>query len=414
MRIIAFMNQKGGVGKTTTAVNLGACLAKIGRKVLLIDIDPQANSSIHLGVDIYKNKESIYTVLVDDSPISKAIMKTGRKNFDLLPSNIDLSGAEVELASAVGRETILRDSLLEHVREGAQYEYVLIDCPPSLGLLSLNALTTASEVFIPVQTQFFALQGMGKLLDVVKLVKRRLNPQLDLTGIVLTMYDTRTNLAHEVVEEVRKYFKEKVFATVIRNNVRIAEAPGHGKSVIEYDSGSKGAKDYMALAREVAGVELETEPMTWPPPGFEEEARRAEERLKKIILDERAVTNAPSEIAAEIGLETVSEEDVRQAPEDSSEEPHLDPPPETQTDSPHTDAEEEIREIKDMIELASGEGFMRFAAADEKSADISCPPAVQQEPCGSRLPSPVYEDISAPSAANEPREEEPGGATFEG
>lgn len=405
MRRIAFMNQKGGVGKTTTAVNLAAALARLGRKVLLIDIDPQANSSIHLGIDIYKTKNSIYNVLVSDCPVSKAIARTGRKNFDIIPSNIDLSGAEVELASAVGRETILRDALLEYVREGGLYDYVLIDCPPSLGLLSLNALTTASEVFIPVQTQFFALQGMGKLMDVISLVKRRLNPSLDLSGIVLTMYDKRTNLAHEVVEEVRKYFKDKVFATLIRSNVRVAEAPGHGKTILEYDPASPGSKDYMALAREIADIEPETEPMVWPPPGFEEEARRAEAKLRELIQSELEKERGSVEGLAEVGLETVGAQELQDEP---------DPTEHAKPDSgfSQNDADEEIREIKSMIELASGEGFMKFA--EEKSGDpapeFSCPPAVPAEPCGSRLPSPVYEDVSGapPGAEQTPADTEPG------
>lgn len=388
MRIIAFMNQKGGVGKTTTAVNLGACLAKLGRKVLLIDIDPQANSSIHLGIDIYKTKESIYNVLLGEMPVTKAVRPTKRKNFDIIPSNIDLSGAEVELASAVGRETILRDALLEHVREGGHYDYVLIDCPPSLGLLSLNALTTASEVFIPVQTQFFALQGMGKLLDVVNLVKRRLNPNLDLSGIILTMFDRRTNLAHEVVEEVRRYFKEKVFASTIRSNVRIAEAPGHGKTILEYDPNSSGAKDYMELAREVAGVEAETEPMVWPPPGLEDEARRAEAKLRELVEQERSKTAARPEGLAEVGLESIDASELEEETEPAAE-------PSTQPAASPTlaDIDREIQQIKQMIELASGEGFMTVAQEEPVPA-----PAPSEEP---PLPSPIYDDISSGAPQSE-------------
>lgn len=393
MRIIAFMNQKGGVGKTTTAVNLGACLAELGRKVLLIDMDPQANSSIHLGIDIYKTGESIYSVLIGGCPLGEAVIPTGRKNFEIIPSNIDLSGAEVELASAVGRETILRDALMEHVQEGGLYEYVLIDCPPSLGLLSLNALTTASEVFIPVQTQFFALQGMGKLLEVINLVKRRLNPSLELTGVILTMYDKRTTLAHEVVEDVRKFFKEKVFASMIRRNVSIAEAPGHGKSIIEYKPKSAGARDYMSLAREAAGVEAETEPMVWPPPGFEEEARRAEAKLRALIEHERKQAHDVVEGLAEVGLETVDARELAadEMPTVLDEEPARQKLSEDEASKLTAEVDAEIREIKEMIALASGEGFMKSAQEPKHPApQHSFPPAIPVQP-------PWLKDVDTPA-----------------
>ncbi len=402
MRIIAFMNQKGGVGKTTTAVNLGACLAKLGRKTMLIDIDPQANSSIHLGIDIYNTENSIYNVLVSDCPVSKAIRSTGRESFDIVPSNIDLSGAEVELASAVGRETILRDALMDYIQEGGHHDYVLIDCPPSLGLLSLNALTTASEVFIPVQTQFFALQGMGKLLDVIKLVKRRLNPSLELTGILLTMFDKRTNLAHEVVEEVRRYFKEKVFASMIRSNIRIAEAPGHGKTIIEYDPHSSGARDYMALAREVADEEAETEPMTWPPPGLGEEARRAEEKLRRLLQEERAQQEQkewpqpPAQTTEPAAPESAA---PPPAPED--------PQQETPKQNFKEQVETEITEIKEIIELASGQGYMKLTTEEVTypAPHRSSPPAIRYYSV-SQFEA-VETTDSQQETAQEPPEEEP-------
>jgi len=253
-----------------------------------------------------------------------------------------------------------------------------------------------------VQTQFFALQGMGKLMDVVKLVKRRLNPNLDLSGIILTMYDKRTNLAHEVVEEVRKYFKEKVFATLIRANIRIAEAPGHGKTILEYDSQSAGAKDYMTLAREVAGVEPETEPMVWPPPGFEEEARRAEAKLRELISKERKKEQNSVEGLAEVGLESIDAKEMEQ----ENAEPVLREQPEPaagmgmKSQLSSTEMDEEIREIKEMIELAAGEGFMKFAGDDTQASGFP-PPAIPDEQPGSHLPSPVYEDITAQDKSDE-------------
>jgi chromosome partitioning protein len=277
MRIIAFANQKGGVGKTTSAVNLAACLANLGRRALLIDLDPQANASIHLGLDVHAAGKSIYDVLTSKTAFSEVVRQSGRENLDVAPSHIDLSGVEIELTSQVGRETILRDSLLDFLAGRDPYNYIIIDCPPSLGLLSLNALTTASEVFIPVQAEFFALQGMSKLLEVISLVRRRLNPTLEITGIIATRFDCRKSLAKEVIEDIRKHFGERLFSTLIRDNIRLAEAPGYGKTIIEYDPNCHGAEDYLALAREVIGKEHETETVTTTPPNLstsEAEGRR--------------------------------------------------------------------------------------------------------------------------------------------
>lgn len=259
LRIIAFANQKGGVGKTTSAVNLSACLAHLGKRALLIDLDPQANASIHLGLDTHSQGKSIYDVLTSRARFAEVVRNSGRENLDVVPSHIDLSGVEIELASQVGRETILRDSISDFLSGRFLYDYIIMDCPPSLGLLSLNALTTASEVFIPVQAEFFALQGISKLLEVISLVRRRLNQTLQITGVIATRFDSRKSLAKEVIEEIRKHFGEKLFSTMIRDNIRLAEAPGYGKAIIEYDSACRGAEDYLALAKEVTGKEHGTQ-----------------------------------------------------------------------------------------------------------------------------------------------------------
>lgn len=249
-RRIAFMNQKGGVGKTTCVVNLGAAVARAGRKVLIVDTDPQANLGLHLGIDTHSLERSIYDVLQGSSTVADAVIPEIRPNLSVLPANLDLSGAEIEMVNVVGRESLLRDALRPYI-DGCPHEFVFIDCPPSLGILSLNAMTAAREVFIPLQTEYFALQGMAKLLDVVRLIRQRLNPELEVTGVIPTMYDTRTNLSKEVVEEIRAYFGDKVFRQVIRKNVRLAEAPSHGKTIFDYDAGSMGASDFGALAEEI-------------------------------------------------------------------------------------------------------------------------------------------------------------------
>ena len=253
MRSIALLNQKGGVGKTTTTANLGACLAMLGKKVLVIDMDPQANLSVHLGIDIHKLKYSIYNIITGDSKPEDVILNTKIQGLDIIPSNIDLSGAEIELVGVVGRETVLRE-YLGNVLD--RYDYVLIDCPPSLGLLTLNVLTLAREIFIPLQTEFFALQGVSKLLDTHEVVRKRLNKNLEITGIIFCMYTSRTRLCKEVIEKVKEHFaKDQVFDTVIRKNVKLSESPSHGKPIISYAPGSHGSEDYMSLAKEVVQQE---------------------------------------------------------------------------------------------------------------------------------------------------------------
>lgn len=254
MRRIAIINQKGGVGKTTTTTNLGAALARRQKRVLVVDIDPQANLSIHLDVDLGNLEHSTYTLLVGESTPAQAIRPTATPGLSVLPTNIDLSGAELELVNSIGRETILRDKLTTHFQQHGEPDFVLYDCPPSLGLLSINALAAADEVFIPVQTEFFALQGMTKLLQVVELVRGRINPALRVTSIIPCLVDMRTNLAVEVLAELRAVFPHQVMATKIRQNVRLAEAPSHAKTIFEYAPDSTGARDYDDLAAEVLGV----------------------------------------------------------------------------------------------------------------------------------------------------------------
>lgn len=247
-KVIAIANQKGGVGKTTTSVNLSSCLAHLGKKVLVIDIDPQGNTTSGLGIDKKSIKNSIYDVLINDVPIHNTIQDTMIDNLKISPSNIQLAGAEVELVSVISRETRMKAAIAE-VKE--QFDFILIDCPPSLGLLTVNSLTAANTILVPIQCEYYALEGLSQLMDTVKLVQRHLNPSLDVEGVVLTMFDARTNLSIQVVEEVKKYFKNKVYRTIIPRNVRLSEAPSYGLPIILYDEKSKGAECYLDLAGEV-------------------------------------------------------------------------------------------------------------------------------------------------------------------
>ena len=247
-RVIAIANQKGGVPKTTTAVNLGACLAYQGKKVLIVDVDPQGNATSGLGVDRDTLEHCIYDVLINGISLKSIKMDTAIENLDLIPATIQLAGAEIELVSAVSRELKLRKAL---TKEKDLYDYVILDCPPSLGLLTLNALTAADSILIPIQCEYYALEGLGQLMNTIQLVQKHLNPGLALEGVLLTMFDARTNLSIQVVEEVKAYFKNKVFATIIPRNVRLSEAPSHGKPIITYDPKSRGAEVYQDLAKEV-------------------------------------------------------------------------------------------------------------------------------------------------------------------
>ncbi len=247
-RVFAIANQKGGVGKTTTSINLGASLAILEKKILLIDADPQANCTSGLGFELRSIEKSIYDALTDDVDPKDVILKTGTDGLDIVPSHIDLVGAEIELLNVEEREYRLK-TFISKLRD--MYDYIIIDCSPSLGLLTVNALTAADAVIIPVQCEYFALEGLGKLLNTVQMIQARLNPELEIEGFLLTMYDSRLRLSNQVVEQVRQHFQDMVFKTLILRNIRLSEAPSYGKPVIEYDATSNGAVNYLNLAKEI-------------------------------------------------------------------------------------------------------------------------------------------------------------------
>jgi chromosome partitioning protein len=324
MRVIALINQKGGVGKTTSAVNLGSGLVRLGKKVLLLDIDPQANLSLHLDIDVSKITLSVYDLLLGRAEIEQMITTTSEPGLHIIPSHIDLCSAELELVNTVGREVILRDAIKRYAEQAAELpDYILIDCPPSLSLLSLNALAAAEEVIVPIQAEFFALQGMGKLVEVVNVVKSRINSALRISGILICMYRSQTTLAREVLQEVESFFGEIVFQTKIRQNIKLAEAPGHGKTIFDYDPSSNGAADYEKLAREVTGeyVQIDQESCT-----------------DSIVLDEKQI-EASSPAVADMDISTFS--DIIAAENSTAPCPEGSDSSEEETSSPSIPPEEE-------------------------------------------------------------------------
>ena len=246
-KIVAFLNQKGGVGKTTTCVNMAGYLATMGKKVLLLDIDPQGNASSNLGIEKESKPKTIYNVIVDDNTIEEVILQTKLNNLDIIPSDVDLAGAEIELVQMNNREKVVRN-ILKKIKD--KYDYICIDCPPSLGLITVNALTACDSVLIPIQCEYFALEGLSQLMYTIKLVKKHLNENIDVEGVVLTMKDNRSNLGHSVAQDITKYFGKKVYKTIIPRNVRLAEAPSFGEPIVLYDSKCTGAIAYKELTEE--------------------------------------------------------------------------------------------------------------------------------------------------------------------
>ncbi|MDG2148058.1 MAG: AAA family ATPase [Planctomycetota bacterium] len=260
MRRIAVINQKGGVGKTTTTVNLGAALARLGYRTLVCDLDPQCNLTVHLGEDPAVVSPSLYELFIGQATLAEVVKPTSQPGLEMIPASIDLAGVELELVNEVGREMILRHAFERDEADRAEhYDFILVDCPPSLGLLSLNALVGCDELFVPIQAEFFALQGLGKLLEIVDLVRSRLNPRLEISSMVSCRHDPSTNLSRAVIADVASHFGDIMLKAPIRRDIKLAEAPSHGKTIFEYAPGSRGAHDYLTLAQELSGRSLSTE-----------------------------------------------------------------------------------------------------------------------------------------------------------
>lgn len=419
MRRIAIINQKGGVGKTTTSANLGAALAEQGRRVVVVDMDPQANASLHLGIEAGPNDTSVYSVLVGEQGFGECLRATSAPGLSVLPSNIELSGAELELASAIGRDSLIRDAIDDwcakhraaHGEDPA--DYVIFDCPPSLGLLSINALAAAGEVLITVQTQFLALMGMSKLVEVVQLIRKRLNPELTITGIVPCLYDSRLKLNREVLGEVRKYFPGQVFKTAIRSNVKVAEAPSFGVSILDYASESNGAQDYRMLALEV--IEQESrDPALANLPAAREVNELARERaaLQQAVREEEfaardADATPPSEATASRDDDVVARERDEESDTETSAAAQQPAVVTTRDDAPVEGAEVPA---PDAPHEEHRDAAAR-AVASEAVATSRIEPVVAVEPSE---PAAVAKDeraTEAPSPAAAPREDTTSAAT---
>lgn len=350
-RVIAIANQKGGVGKSTTTVSLGACLAEQGQAVLVIDLDPQGNASTGIGIRHEAREVTIYEVLASEAPIESAIVETAVEGLHAIPSTIDLAGAEIELVSLFSRESRLAKALLP-VTDG-RYQFILLDCPPSLGLLTVNALVAAEELIVPIQCEYYALEGLGQLLRNVGLVQQNVNPNLRLTGIVMTMFDPRTKLSEQVVEEVRKYFGHQVYDTIIPRTVRLSEAPGYGEPITIYDPKSRGAETYRALAGEVLDrpipeggkrialhelPQIMASPSTRARPESDETSSPEDSRIPEI---------APQTEEVELTVpEVLEEEEFEEVPPLSPESEVSSSDPEFETDDSEVETVEDLREIE--------------------------------------------------------------------